>query len=192
MEVTAEVSESPARTDTASRVAFEDFVAARLQALLRFGRVLTGDTAAAEDLVQTALAKSYPKWGRIEASDPEGYVRRVMANTQASWWRRPRRERPYEQLPERPSSGPDQYVSMELRDAVWRALDGLSGRQRAAVVLRFYEDLSMDEIAGALDCRTGTAKSLVSRGLAALRETTGLREGEESGPEYGTGVGGGR
>lgn len=174
------MSESPVTADTADRVAFEDFVTARLPALVRFGRVLTGNTPAAEDLVQTALAKSYAKWGRIEASDPEGYVRRVMANTHASWWRRPLREHAYEQLPERTGGGPDPYVSLELRDAIWRALGDLSSRQRAALVLRFYEDLSIEEIADALGCRIGTAKSLVSRGLAALRETSGLREGEET------------
>lgn len=157
-------------------VSFDDFVAERFQPLLRFGRVLTGSTPAAEDLVQTALTKTYPKWDRIEAADPEGYVRRVMANTHASWWRRPWRERPYEEPPERPASGPDPYVNLELRDAVWQALSQLSSRQRTALVLRFYEELSMDEIAGALGCRNGTAKSLVSRGLAALRETTGLHE----------------
>lgn len=173
------MSESPAMTGTGSGVAFEDFVAARLPALLRFGRVLTGNSAAAEDLVQTALTKSYPKWGRIEASDPEGYVRRVMANTHASWWRRPFRERPYEELPERAGTGPDPYVSVELRDAMWHALNQLSPRQRAALVLRFYEDLSMAEIADALGCRVGTVKSLISRGLAALRAVAGLREGEE-------------
>lgn len=178
-----DVSESPAMAGTGDGVAFEDFVAARLPALLRFGRVLTGNSAAAEDLVQTALTKSYPKWNRIEASDPEGYVRRVMANTHASWWRRPFRERPQEELPERAGTGPDPYVGVELRDAMWRALGQLSPRQRAALVLRYYEDLSIAEIAEALGCRVGTVKSLISRGLAGLRVATGLLEGESDGDE---------
>lgn len=160
-------------------VDFADFVAARLPALLRFGRLLTGNAASAEDLVQTALMKSYGKWDRIESSDPERYVRRAMANTQASWWRRPVRERPYEQLPERPDTDADPYVTVELRDAVWGALDSLSSRQRAALVLRFYEELSMVEIAEMIGCRTGTAKSLVSRGLATLRQSAGLVETDE-------------
>lgn len=163
-------------TAGAGRVSFEDFVAARMQALLRFGRVLTGNTTSAEDLVQTALTKSYAKWGRIEADDPEGYVRRVMANTCASWWRRPWREHPHEHLPERTAATHDPYVNVELRDAVWEALGALSARQRTALVLRFYEELSMEEIADTIGCRTGTAKSLVSRGLATLRQSTGLRD----------------
>lgn len=180
------------RTDT---VAFEDFVAARLQALLRFGHVLTGNTPTAEDLVQTALTKSYAKWGRIEAGDPEGYVRRVMVNTYTSWWRRPWREHPSEQLPERTGSGLDPYLGLELRDAVWQALGALPARQRAALVLRFYEDCSMDEIAATLGCRTGTAKSLVSRGLSALRQVTGLRDDSddrETEAGYGDDSGGSR
>lgn len=150
-------------------VSFEEFVAARLPALLRYGRVLTGDTHQAEDLVQTALTKAFGAWKRIESEDPEGYVRKVMANTNVSWWRRkPWRERPSETLPE--GASPDAFADFDTQDAVWRALATLPPRQRTALVLRYYEGLSEAQIADTLGCRPGTVKSLTSRGLATLRE----------------------
>lgn len=164
---------------------FEEFVHARLGALVRFGRVLTGDGAAGEDLAQTALVKTYPKWSRLDG-DGEAYVRRVMANTNISWWRRRWRETPAAETPEQPVRDPAGDV--ELEHVMWAALARVPARRRTALVLRFYEDMSMAEIADVLGCRTGTAKSLVSRGLATLRgapELAGHDLGEQLAEERG-------
>jgi len=124
----------------ADRSGFDEFVATRSPALLRTAYLLTGDHGLAEDLLQTALAKCWFAWGRIDGP-PEPYVRRVLATTYATWWRRRwRGERPSGSLPDRvdpAGTGP-----VEDRDALWRALGGLPRRQRAVVVLRYYEDLS--------------------------------------------------
>lgn len=157
-------------------VGFEEFVTARLAALVAFGRVLSGNTATGEDLTQTVLVKVYPKWHRIAQTNPEAYIRRAMVNTYTSWWRRRRREQPCETPPEPAPPGPDAYATLELRQALWGALQALPHRQRAALVLRFYEQASIAEIAETLGAREGTAKSLVSRGLAALRANTGLTD----------------
>lgn len=160
--------------DADAEAAFTDFVAARLPALLRLGHLLTGRPADAEDLVQTALVKTYGAWPRVQRQDaPEAYVRQVMLNTYRSWWRyRLSREVVSESIPERLTSDP----STDERDAMWRALATLPKRQRAVLVLRYYEGLSEAETAAALGCAVGSVKSQASRGLARLRETSGLRE----------------
>lgn len=153
--------------------AFDAFVAARSRHLLQTAYLLTGDRHRAEDLLQTALTRAYLRWDRIVSEDPEGYVRRTLANAQIDWWRRkPWREQPTAELPERPL--PDETASYDVRDAVLQALAGLSGRQRAVVVLRYYEGLSETEIAAALGCSAGTVKSAASRAMAKLREHPGL------------------
>lgn len=155
--------------------AFEDYVAARRPALLRFGRLLSGNTAAAEDLVQTALARSYLRWGSID--DPEAYVRRAMVNANLSWWRRrPWREELTDTLPERAADGPGAEVGVDLRDAVWTALAGLPARQRSVLVLRYYEGLTEREIADLLHCSVGTVKSAASRALDKLRALPELKD----------------
>src|ERR1700757_2340744 len=96
---------------------FEEFVAGRGQALQRFGYGLTGDWGLAEDLLQTALARAYPRWSRIQRDDPEAYVRKIMVNTWASWWRRRwRGEVPSAQLPE--AVGPDEATGVDNRQAL--------------------------------------------------------------------------
>lgn len=158
-------SSSDART-----VAFEEFVVARSERLLRTAYLLTRDHALAEDLLQTALAKAWSSWHRIEA-DPESYVRRIIVNTFATWWRRRwNGELPTEELPEPGGrdpvpGGPDVATSTDL----WAAVGRLPKRQRAVIVLRFYEDLSEADTAKLLGVSGGTIKSQTAKALAKLR-----------------------
>jgi RNA polymerase sigma-70 factor (sigma-E family) len=150
----------------ADRSGFDEFVATRSQVLLRTAYLLTGEHALAEDLLQTVLAKCWFAWGRIDGP-PEPYVRRVIATTYATWWRRKwKAERPTGELPEVVAEA---GTPVEDRDALWRALATLPRRQRAVVVLRYYEDLSEAETAAALGISKGTVKSQASKALAALR-----------------------
>ncbi|MEU4779859.1 SigE family RNA polymerase sigma factor [Micromonospora sp. NPDC023633] len=152
---------------------FRDFVAARSSALLRTAYLLSGDWATAEDLLQTALTKTYLAWkrlGGIEAIEP--YARRVMINTSTSWWRRRwHGERPTEVLPER--AGVDEIEQQLDRDLLWRHLSALPSRQRAVLVLRFYEDMSEAQTAALLGISPGTVKSQTSRALGTLRRRMG-------------------
>ncbi|MGQ5260498.1 SigE family RNA polymerase sigma factor [Micromonospora sp. ZYX-F-536] len=152
---------------------FREFVAARSAALLRTAYLLAGDWATAEDLLQTALTKTYLAWkrlGGIEAVEP--YARRVMVNTSTSWWRRRwHGERPTEVLPER--AGVDEIQQQLDRDLLWRHLRELPNRQRAVLVLRYYEDMSEAQTAAMLDISPGTVKSQASRALSTLRRRMG-------------------
>ena len=155
------------------RTSFAEFVATRGQALQRTAFLLTNDWALAEDLVQTALARAYPRWNRIQADDPEAYVRRVLVNTWSSWWRRRwRGELPTDSLPE--SAGPDAFASADRKDALRAALARLPKRQRAIVVLRYHEDLTETQVAALLGVSAGTVKSQASRALAKLRDDAAL------------------
>lgn len=156
---------------------FDAFVAARSGQLLRTAYLLTHDHALAEDLVQTALAKAWFAWNRIEADDPEPYVRKVMVNTYASWWRR--RWNGEQSTAELPDTG-EATTGAEERSDLWRALRRLPKRQQAVIVLRFYEDLTETETARVLDCTVGTVKRHSSRALAKLRLDPAL---EQSGRE---------
>lgn len=149
---------------------FTGFVAARRASLLRAALVLTTDRSDAEDLLQAALARTYLAWERInDRTALDGYVRRAMVNINISWWRRRRlREYPTDELPDMPVA--DHARHSELRDTLERLLDRLPARQRAAVVLRYYEDLTEGEIAETLGVSVGTVKSTVSRAMAKLRE----------------------
>lgn len=149
---------------------FRAYVLERGSVLLRAATQLTSDRAEAEDLLQAALAKTYLAWDRIEdRSALDGYVRRAMVNTQISWWRRRKLDvYPTDQLPERPVE--DTTDRSEMRDALGRALSRLPERQRLAVMLRYYEDMSEREIAEVLGVSVGTVKSTVSRAMARLRE----------------------
>jgi RNA polymerase sigma-70 factor (sigma-E family) len=155
------------------RVPFDEFVAVRGQALQRTAYLLTGDWALAEDLLQTALARAYPRWSRIERDNPEAYVRKTLVNTWSSWWRRKwRGEAPTDRVPD--SAGPDAYADVDRRDAVRDALRRLPPRQRAVVVLRFHEDMTEAQVAGVLGVSVGTVKSQTSKALATLRADAGL------------------
>ena len=166
--------------DPAAEGEFREFVAVRSAALHRTAYLLVGDWALAEDLVQTALVKTYLAWRRLDGiAAVEPYARRVMINTATGWWRRRwRGERPTGQLPERPiADGADQRAE---RDRVWQLLRDLPARQRAVVVLRFYEDLSEAETARLLDISVGTVKSQTSRAMAAMRARLGTVEKENA------------
>lgn len=145
-------------------------MAERGAVLLRAATRLTSDRAEAEDLLQAALAKTYLAWDRIEnRSAVDGYVRRAMVNTQISWWRRRKLDvYPTDRLPDRPVE--DHADRSEMRDALGRALDRLPERQRLAVMLRYYEDMSEREVAEVLGVSVGTVKSTVSRAMTRLRE----------------------
>lgn len=161
--------------DDVGREAFRAYVAARSTALLRTAYLLTGNRPDAEDLLQTALAKTYLAWDRIREREAlDGYVRRVMVNTQTSFWRRRRPEIAYDEVPD--VGSPDRTGESDLHDALWTALAGLPARQRAMVVLRYYEDLSEAETASVLNVSVGTVKSTTSRALIKLRDNSGLRD----------------
>jgi len=147
-----------------------DYVAARQRALLRTARMLTGDEQTAEDLVQTTLERVWPHWQRVAHDrDPDAYVRKVMVNTYSSWWRRKwRGEQPTSDLPEI-TTVDDDYARADLADALRRLLPTLTPRQRAVLVLRFYEDLTETATADVLGCSVGTVKSQTSKALARLR-----------------------
>lgn len=148
---------------------FREFVAARSAALHRAAYLLTGNWATAEDLVQTALTKTYLAWKRIGTIESvEAYTRRVLYNTNASWWRlRSSSERPTDTFPE--LSGPDRAEESLHRDLMWQYVRELPKRQRAVLVLRYYEDLSEADSAKVLGVSTGTIKSQASRALGNLR-----------------------
>lgn len=146
---------------------FEEFVVGATPRLLRMAYLLTRDAGHAEDLLQTALAKAWRAWGRVEG-DPEPYVRRIIATSHATWWRRRwRGEEPTGDLPERPGESPQDVV--DEREWLWQALGRLPRRQRTVLVLRFYEDLTEAQVAGLLGCSVGTVKSQASKALAKLR-----------------------
>jgi RNA polymerase sigma-70 factor (sigma-E family) len=150
---------------------FAGFVHDHTQALLRTAYLLTGDRASAEELVQDTLVQLYPKWGRVAAAEvPLAYVRRCLTNRYINHQRRAaRREYAYEDVPERMDDR-DLFGQLADRDEIWAGLRDLPDRQRAALVLRFFEDLTDVDSAAALGCRVGTVRSLISRGLATLRE----------------------
>jgi RNA polymerase sigma-70 factor (sigma-E family) len=156
---------------------FTQFVEVRQRALLRTAWLLTGDWALAEDLVQTALARSWPRWERIRRrDDPEFYVRRVMVNTWVSWSRRRwRGEQPSGKLPDGQAPG-DMAAEVAVRIAVRSALGSLNARQRAVVVLRVFDDLSEAQVAQVLGCAVGTVKSSMARAIARLRQDPRLAE----------------
>jgi RNA polymerase sigma-70 factor (sigma-E family) len=131
--------------------------------------LLTGNLADAEDLVQSALAKTYLARNRIEDRGAlDSYVRRAMVNTQISWWRRRRLEEfPTDEIPDQAAA--DYPVSTDVQESLRRAIDRLPQRMRAAVVLRYYEDMTEAEVAGVLGVSLGTVKSTVSRAVAKLR-----------------------
>lgn len=156
---------------------FAQFVEARERALQRTAWLLTGDWGLAQDLVQTALVRSWPRWDRIRRrDDPEVYVRRAMFNTWATWSRRRwRGEQATETLPDSPVSV-DVASDVAVRLAVRSALASLTPRQRAVVVLRVFDDLSEVQVAQVLGCAVGTVKSTMSQALAKLRDDRRLAE----------------
>jgi RNA polymerase sigma-70 factor (sigma-E family) len=150
---------------------FADFVAGALPSLLRFGHVLTGSRPAAEDLVQTALGRAWRAWRLRRIDNPHAFVRKVMVNSYASWFRRPG---PMSEVVSASPAGTviieDGAHRVDDRDEVWRALATLPPRQRAVMVLRYYEDKSEREIADIMGTSAGTVKSQSARALRRLAE----------------------
>jgi len=153
---------------------FRVFVAARSPSLLWFAHALTGDPHTAEDVVQTALARTALAWPRVRRKDnPEGYVRRAIVTTHLNALRRrPWREQPRDFIADVADDADAARPEHELdeRDAMWAALSKLPPRQRAVLVLRYYEDLSEADIAEVLGCSRGTVKSQAAKGLSRLRQ----------------------
>lgn len=157
-------------------VAFGEYVRNRNHVLLRAAHAMTGSRADAEDLVQATLVKAYQSWDRID--DPgaqDAFVRRIMVNTHISGWRRRRGidEYPTDELPDSPSNV-DITSESDLHDVIQRALDRLPRQMRAAVMLRFYDDMTEPEVAAALGVSVGTVKSTVARAVAKLRKDSEL------------------
>ncbi|MGW1894455.1 SigE family RNA polymerase sigma factor [Streptomyces sp. NPDC002004] len=150
---------------------FDEFVAARWSALVHLARLLVGgDRHRAEDLLQESLVKLWFVWPRVADDAPEPYVRKVMVRAAARsgkrlWWG----ERPVEQLPEAAVAG-DVSADVAERSRLEAALAQLSSKQRVAVVLRYYQDLPEGQVAEALGCPVGTARSHAARGVARLRK----------------------
>jgi RNA polymerase sigma-70 factor (sigma-E family) len=155
-------------------VTFEEFVSARLTSLLRYATVVTWDPHLAEDVVQNVLVRAQARWPRLSRMDePEAYVKRMVVNEFLSWRRR-RASRsvplPAVVLDDLAAAAPDPSVEHADRDAMLRLIAALPARQRAVVALRFYEDLSTEQIAEVLGCRTVTVRTHLSRALAALQQ----------------------
>jgi RNA polymerase sigma-70 factor (sigma-E family) len=165
--------------ETTRQDEFGQFMAARWPGLVRLAYALTGDRWLAEDVAQAALASAYAAWWRVRrADDPDAYVRRILVNTSH---RRFRRRRVAEQARE-PAELPDLSVAdpadlIGQRSALLSALRELPRRQRAVVVLRYWEDLSDAQVAASLGCAEGTVRSQASRALAKLRGSTALADG---------------
>ena len=172
---------------------FAEFVVARQAALLRTAYLLTGHAQDAEDLVQNALVKVVPHWRRI-SDNPEPYVRRVLVRENVSRWRRRRwRETSTDELPERLADAEDHDELMTVR----AALATLAPRQRAVVVLRYYEGRSEAEIADQLGISPGTVKSHARDALSRLRTLLPVDAGADAAQDVrgavrgaGRGVGG--
>lgn len=146
---------------------FEEFVAGASSRLLRTAYLLTRDAGHAEDLLQAALTKAWLAWRRVRG-DPEPYVRRIIVNTYATWWRRRwRGEEPTDVLPEQVGRSPQDAV--DEGDRLWRALGTLPRRQQAVLVLRFYENMTEAQVAHVLGVSVGTVKSQTIKALARLR-----------------------
>jgi RNA polymerase sigma-70 factor (sigma-E family) len=165
-------------------VSFEEFVAGCSSHLFALARLLTGGhRAEAEDLLQSAFERAYRHWRRIcQGGDPERYVRQILVNASVDRWRRLRR-RPEEPM-RFPAADPavaDRAAEVADRDLLLRALAALPVRQRAVLVLRYFEDLTEAQTAALLGCGVGTVKSQAARALARLREITG--EGDVTSPE---------
>lgn len=147
---------------------FDEFVRSRANSLARAAYLLTGDRHHAEDLVQSALARAAVRWRRLD--DPEAYVRRVLYTQAVSWWRVQRRRRVEVLVASPPDRTTTQGDDAELRIALERALARLTRKQRAVLILRFYEDRTESETAHLLSVGLGTVKSQTRHALRRLRE----------------------
>jgi RNA polymerase sigma-70 factor (sigma-E family) len=170
---------------------FRDFMHGRWPAMVRLAYALTGDQGHAEDVAQTAFARTYASWPKVRRTgNPEAYVRRIVINENLNRFRKHRvAERLTGTLPDSVSgalpgslagslAGSDAMRQYDDRSALIAALQGLGPRQRAVIVLRYWLDLTEAEIAAALGCSVGTVKSQAARALATLRQSAELVDGE--------------
>ena len=141
---------------------FVDLYRDRYDPMVRLAYLLVGDAAVAEELVQDAFVKVHRHWGSVE--HPNAYLRTAVVNTCRSWGRRRAREQDHQRR--RLEAVPDPEL---VADEMWDVLATLPERQRSAIVMRFYEDMPEAEVAAVLRCRPNTVRTLVHRGLAALR-----------------------
>jgi RNA polymerase sigma-70 factor (sigma-E family) len=155
---------------------FGDFVATAGPRLLKAARLLTGDWHTGEDLVQATLTKIYLRWDRAaEWETPHAYARKVMVNLYCTWRRRRWHREVTHSEPSAAGTTRDLADAVVVADALGRALSGLDVRQRTVIVLRYFEDLPVTQVAELLNCRPGTVTSLASRGLAQLRRDASLQ-----------------
>jgi RNA polymerase sigma-70 factor (sigma-E family) len=170
---TGDMMPAPVEADVVAAVDFDDFVRTQVPALLRTAYLLTGgDGPAAEDAVQETLTRLYPRWAKVQRADyPVAYVRRSLINTYLNGVRSASRHELVTLVFEDRGVDGDIAQAAGDRDEIRRLMRQLPERQRAALVLRYFDDLSDREVARALGCRPGTARSLISRGLAAVRAT---------------------
>lgn len=150
--------------------AFVAFVSGAQRRLHRMAWLLTGDMHRAEELVQDSLVRTYGAWARVRHDDPFAYTRRVLINAKTDSWRRRRREDLVEQNPEPRTARADEFARVDGRLELTAALQALSPRERAVLVLRYFSDLSEADTAAELSVSVGTVKSTASRALAKLRE----------------------
>ena len=156
----------------------EALLAAKGEHLRRTATLLAGGADNGEDLLQEALERMFRRW-RTAISDPEGYLRRTMYNLAADGWRRRQSWRAKVPLLGQPAVTPDPMDAVDDRDQLTRLLLGLPPRQRTAIVLRYWEDLSEEDAARAMGCSPGTVKAAASRGMARLRELSNHDDREE-------------
>ncbi len=157
---------------------FEAWARSRQRGFLRSAILLTGEQTSAEDLVQDALLKVADRWSRLRHEAPDAYARRVIYNGAVSRWRRRRRETPTAELPD--AGAPGRSEAWLAGADVRAALQGLTPRQRAVLVLRYYDDLSEQQIADTLGVSTGTVKSQAHVALRRLREEFDVMTAEEA------------
>ena len=154
-------------------VGFEEYLAGARHRLFRFSVVLCGDPVLAEEIVTDVLSRAFERWQQVSAADNvHAYVRRMVVNEYLTWRRRTARTTPHADLIDlidRRGGNPDHGAQHAERDALLAELARLPKQHRAAIVLRFYEGLTDDQIADVLGCRPGTVRSSISRGLASLR-----------------------
>ena len=153
----------------------EELLAAKGEYLLRTAVLLAGSQDEGEDLLQAALERVFRHWRTIRG-DPEGYLRRTLYHLAADGWRRKRAWRARLDLLRQPEAQPDESDAVDRRDHLVRLLRELPPRQRTAIVLRYWEELTEAEAAQAMGCSVGTVKSATSRGMHRLRELSGLEE----------------
>ncbi|HEX6684658.1 MAG TPA: SigE family RNA polymerase sigma factor [Candidatus Limnocylindrales bacterium] len=157
------------------RESFEDFVNACSYRLLQVGCLLTGgDTHRAEDLVAETLARVYLAWPRMRSGNAFGYARRTLVNLHTDWWRRLRQRELLTSRPPERADGSNHGADVARRDSVMRSLLRLTHRERAVVVLRYFQDLTEKETAAELGVSLGTVKSTNARALAKLQVSPDL------------------